>query len=152
MQIYTVFSLANCGLVTPYDVDNRGKQESMLTYQQRRLLAAISGKFYWNIDYINPDVFEMYTSNHISQGAILNKANLRDLKAATGLVILLKLDSNRRFFRPCDLGIWWMTTKNNRAPFLCLFKLFASFRSHWWVQTGVKVWKCLIWVKRGRFF
>ena len=28
----------------------------------------------------------------------LNKANLRDLIAATGLVILLKLDSNRRFF------------------------------------------------------
>ena len=33
-----------------------------------------------------------------------NKANLRDLIAATGLVILLKLDSNRRFFSPCDLG------------------------------------------------
>ena len=27
-----------------------------------------------------------------------NKANLRDLIAATGLVILLKLDSNRQFF------------------------------------------------------
>ena len=27
-----------------------------------------------------------------------NKANLRDLIAATGLVILLKLDSNRRIF------------------------------------------------------
>ena len=27
-----------------------------------------------------------------------NKANLRDLIAATGLVILFKLDSNRRFF------------------------------------------------------
>ena len=27
-----------------------------------------------------------------------NKANLRDLIAGTGLVILLKLDSNRRFF------------------------------------------------------
>ena len=27
----------------------------------------------------------------------MNKANLRDLIAATGLVILLKLDSNRRF-------------------------------------------------------
>ena len=61
----------------------------------------------------------------------LNKANLRDLIAATGLVILLKLDSNRRFFSPCDLEIWWMTQKNNRAPLLCYFKLFASFRSHW---------------------
>ena len=34
-----------------------------------------------------------------------NKANLRDLIAATGLAILLKLDSNRRFFSPCDLEI-----------------------------------------------
>ena len=38
-----------------------------------------------------------------------NKANLRDLIAATGLVILLKLDSNRLFFSPCDLEIRWMT-------------------------------------------
>ena len=35
----------------------------------------------------------------------VNKANLRDLIAATGLVILLKLDSNCRFFSSCDLEI-----------------------------------------------
>ena len=81
-----------------------------------------------------------------------NKANLRDLIAATGLVILLKLDLNRRFFSPCDLNIWWMTPKNNRAPLLCYFKLFASFRSHWWIQTGVTVRKRLIWVKIDAFF
>ena len=81
----------------------------------------------------------------------LNKANLRDLIAATGLVILLKLDLNRRFFSPCDLEIWWMTQKNNRAPLLCYFKLFASFRSHWWMQTGVTVRKRLIWVKIDTF-
>ena len=81
-----------------------------------------------------------------------NKANLRDLIAATGLVILLKLDLNRRFFSPCDLDIWWMTPKNNRAPLLCYFKLFASFRSHWWIQTGVTVRKRLIWVKIEAFF
>ena len=40
---------------------------------------------------------------------IVNKANLRDLIAATGLVILFKLDLNRWFFSPCDLKIWWMT-------------------------------------------
>ena len=76
-----------------------------------------------------------------------NKANLRDLIAATGRVILLKLDSNRPFFSPCDLEISWMTKKNNRAPLLCYFKLFASFRSHLWIQTGVTVRKRLIWVK-----
>ena len=44
-----------------------------------------------------------------------NKVNLRDLIAATGLVILLKFDPNHRFFSPCDLEIWWMTSKNYRA-------------------------------------
>ena len=34
-----------------------------------------------------------------------NKANLRDLIAASGLVILLKVDSNHRFFSWCDLEI-----------------------------------------------
>ena len=82
----------------------------------------------------------------------LNKANLRDLIAATGLIILLKLDSNRRFISPCDLEIWWMTPKNNRALLQCYFKLFVSFRSHWWIQTGVTVWKRLIWVKIEGFF
>ena len=81
-----------------------------------------------------------------------NKANLRDLIGATGPVILLKLDLNRRFFSPWDLEIWWMTPKNNRAHLLCYFKLFASFRSHWWIQTGVTVWKRLIWVKIDDFF
>ena len=35
----------------------------------------------------------------------INKANLRDLIAANGIVILLKLDSNHRFFNPRDLEI-----------------------------------------------
>ena len=36
----------------------------------------------------------------------------------------------RRFLEPCDLEIWRMTLKNNRATFLCYFKLCAAFRSH----------------------
>ena len=32
------------------------------------------------------------------------------LIAATGLVILLKLDSTCQFFSPCNLEIWWMTS------------------------------------------
>ena len=47
----------------------------------------------------------------------------------------LKLDSNRQFFPPCDREIWWMILQNNRAPLLCYFKLCASFRTHWWIQT-----------------
>ena len=57
----------------------------------------------------------------------------------------------RRFLEPCDLEIWWITLKNNRAPLLCYFKLYASFRSHWWMQTGVAVRKCLIWAKIDAF-
>ena len=84
--------------------------------------------------------------------AIKNKANLRDLIAVTGLVILLKLDSNRRFFSPCDIEIWWMTPKNNRAPLLYYFKVFASFQIHQCIQTGVAVRKRPILVKIDDFF
>ena len=45
------------------------------------------------------------------------------------------------FLEPCDLEIWRMTFKNNRAPLLCYFKLCAVFHSHWWIQTGVTVRK-----------
>ena len=41
-----------------------------------------------------------------------------------------------RFLELCDLEIWRMTLKNNRAPAQCCFKPCASFRSHWWNQTG----------------
>ena len=75
-----------------------------------------------------------------------NKANLRDLIAATGLVILLKFDPNRRFFSPCDLEIWRMTLKNNREPLLSSIKLCASFHHHVWIQTVVTVRKRLSWV------
>ena len=54
-------------------------------------------------------------------------------------------------FVPCDLEIWWMTLKNNMAPLLCYFKLCASFRSHWWTQTGVTVRNRPIWVKIDDF-
>ena len=55
------------------------------------------------------------------------------------------------FFVPCDLQIWWMTLKNNRAPLLYYIKLYASFQSHGWIQTGVTVRKRSIWVKIGNF-
>ena len=123
----------------------------------------------------------------------INKANLRDLIGATGLEILLKLDSNRRFsarvtlrfdgwplktiwhlfyttsswnniletlnsgqnrrfFVTCDLESWWMTLKNNRAPLQYYVKPCASFQSHGWIQIGVTVRKCSIWVKKSAIF
>ena len=83
---------------------------------------------------------------------IKNKTNLRDMIAATGLVILLKLDSNRRFFSPCDLEIWRMTQKNNWATLLYYIKLCAWFQIHQWIQTGVTVQKHSVWVKIDDFF
>ena len=61
------------------------------------------------------------------------------------------LGQNRRFLEPCDLAIWYMTLKNNRAPLLFYFKLCASFRSHWWIQTGDTVGQRPIWVKIDDF-
>ena len=45
-----------------------------------------------------------------------------------------------------------MTLKNNRAPLLCYFKLYASFRSHRWIQAGVTVRKHPFWVNIDDFF
>ena len=53
--------------------------------------------------------------------------------------------------RQCNLEIWRMTLKNNRASLLCYVKLCAPFRSHWWIQTGVAVRKRPIWVKFDNF-
>ena len=68
----------------------------------------------------------------------------------------LKLQSGNAQFRlkwaifaPCDLKIWWITLKNDRAPLLCCFKLCASFHSYRWIQTKVTVRKRLIRVKIG---
>ena len=84
--------------------------------------------------------------------SIINKANLRDLIAATSLVILLKIGFKSSIFRSTsDLQIWWMTSKNNRAPLLYNIKLCALFQTHWWIQTAVTVQKRSIWVKIGNF-
>ena len=51
----------------------------------------------------------------------------------------------QRFLEPCDLEIWRMTLKINRAPLLCCFQLCAWFHCHMWIQTGVRVRKRLSW-------
>ena len=52
----------------------------------------------------------------------------------------------RRFLEPCDLEIWRMTLKNNRAPLLCCFQPCAWFHCHMSIQTGIRVRKRLSWV------
>ena len=52
----------------------------------------------------------------------------------------------RQFLEPCDLEIYWMTLKNDRAHLLSNIKLYLSFHYHMWIQTGVTVRKRLSWV------
>ena len=54
--------------------------------------------------------------------------------------------SNSAILVPCDLEIWRMSLKNNRAPLLSNIKLYVSFHHHMWIQTGVTVRKWLSWV------
>ena len=54
--------------------------------------------------------------------------------------------SNSTILEPCDLEIWRMTLRNNKAPLLSVIKLYASFHHHMWIQTGVTVRKRLSWV------
>ena len=63
----------------------------------------------------------------------------------------LNSGQNWRFFVLCDLEIWRMTLKNYRAPFLCYFKLCASYHRHWSIQIWVTVLKRQIRVKIGNF-
>ena len=44
--------------------------------------------------------------------------------------------SNSTIFRAVWPWNWRMTLKNNKAPFLCCFKLCASFGNHWWIKTS----------------
>ena len=67
-------------------------------------------------------------------------------------VNLTQIGFKSSIFQPCDLEIWWMTLKNNRAPLLCYIKLCASFQSHRLIQTGATVRKCSIRVKMGVIF
>ena len=64
---------------------------------------------------------------------------------------LAQIWSKSSVFSLCDLEIWWMTSKNNRAPLLYYIKLSASFQIHRWIKTGVTVWKRWIRVKIDDF-
>ena len=64
---------------------------------------------------------------------------------------MLNWGQNHQFFVLCDLEIWWITLKNNRAPLLCYSKLTTSFHSHRWIKTKVTLRKRSIQVKIGDF-
>ena len=59
--------------------------------------------------------------------------------------------SNLTIFRAMRPSNLMYDLEKNRAPLLCYFKLCKSFRSHWWIETGVTVVKRPIWIKIGDF-
>ena len=95
-------------------------------------------------------MFKTYSSS--SSLAITSRWFVTSCLRVPVSVRLVYLGQIRQFLEPGDLEIWPMTLKNNRAPLQCYFKLCASFGSHLWIQTGVKVRKCPIWVKIDDFF
>ena len=82
---------------------------------------------------------------------LLNKANLRYLIAATGQVILLKLDSNRQFFARVTLKFDGWPWKIIRHVFY-KSSFCVSFQIHQEIQTEDTVQNRPIWVKIDDFF
>ena len=62
-----------------------------------------------------------------------------------------QIGSNLTIFCPRDIKISIMTLKNNRAPFLYPFKLYASSHSHWCIEIWVTFRKLSNWVKIDDF-
>ena len=115
---------------------------------------------------LKPTVKFDVSNDEASLDVYFNKETrqIRDLTAATGLVIILKLHSNCPFFAR-------MTSKFDGWPrqimghlLYATSELCASFQSHQWIQTRVivrkrpirvkrvTVQKCPIWVKIDYFF
>ena len=65
---------------------------------------------------------------------------------------LAQIGFKSSIFHPCDLEIWWMAPKNNKARLLYNIKLCVSFHIHQWIQTGVTVRKRPIWVNIHDFY
>ena len=78
-----------------------------------------------------------------------NKANLRDLIAATGLVISNWIQIVIFSARVTVKFDGW-PRKTNRAFLLYYVKLCASFQIHWWIQTGFTVQKRSIRVEKNK--
>ena len=77
-------------------------------------------------------------------GLVIEQGNSEGFDSCDQPYISVKLDSNRPFFSPCDLEIWWMILKNNRALLLYYVKLYVSFQIHRWIQTRVTARKRVI--------
>ena len=78
----------------------------------------------------------------------INNANLRDLIAATGLVISNWIQIVN-FFHPCDRESWWMTSKKHYDTSSLLRQALCFIQIHWWIQTGFTDQKFSMRVQNG---
>ena len=78
-------------------------QSGLGVMQETTTLSSVTVVIYFRryFNFYRGELYYLKIASHITS----NKANLRDLIAATGLVILLKLDSNRQLISLCDLEI-----------------------------------------------
>ena len=102
---------------------------------QSRVTLKFDGWPWKTIDHL---FYGSYSFVHHFVAICVFKLELQSRNAQSGSI--------RRFLEPCDVEIWRMTLKNNRAPLLCCFQLCAWFHRPMWIQTGVGVRKRLSWV------
>ena len=76
--------------------------------------------FLWRLLFISTIVYYIWIDHHC------NKANLRNSIAPTGLLILLKLDSNHQLFSPCDLEMGHLFSTTSR--FVHHYKGMGEFK------------------------
>ena len=93
------------------DTDNSGNNnaDNNNGHNNNLFLNSTSNPYLSNLT-VHQDVY-VHNKMAMIPSIKLEQGKSEGLIAATGLVILLTLDSNRPFFCPCDLGIWLTTKK-----------------------------------------
>ena len=96
--------------------------ETLKSAQNQRYLSLVSLKFHgWPWKTIGHLFYATSRFEHHFIAICEFKLELQSEKSQ----FLVKID----IFCPCDLDIWRITLKNNRAPLLCYFNLYASFQA-----------------------
>ena len=122
---------------------------SNLRYSPKTFNSSQNRRFFWSRVTLKFDVWPWKTIGHLFYVAssfvhhsIAISEFWLDLQSRNA-----QFGSKLMFFVSCDLKIWCMTLKNNRAHLLSNIKLCASFHHHHvWIETGVTVRKGFSWV------
>ena len=129
-----------CLISNPSVDSNRSySPETLNSGQNRQFLVPCDIEIWWmTLKKMGHFFYAMLSFAHHFKAFIKFKLKLQSGNGQFG--------SNSAIFSPCDLEIWQVTLKNNRASLLYCLRLCASFHSHQWILTGVTVRKRPIWV------